>query len=102
MVSSNNNKNKEALKDTMDPRLEEEVKGKANDEVEEDPTPHPHATVANIGVVANPFNRKRNARMSTGGKIPHHALASRTLSSDTSNPFHTLIHKYQFERVPEA
>ena len=40
--------------------------------------------------------------MSAGGKAPRHVLAPRTLSSGTSNPFHTLIHKYQFERVPEA
>ena len=47
MVSSNNNENKEALKDIMDPKLEEEVKSEADDEVEEDLTPHPRATIAN-------------------------------------------------------
>ena len=101
MVS--NNKGKEALEDDLkDPELEEEVKSEAEDEVEEDQHSYPRATIASIGVVANPFNPKRNARMSTGGKVLRHYLAPRTSSPGTNNPFHTLIHKYQFERVPEA
>ena len=81
----------------MDQRIEEEVKSETNDEVEEDSTPRPRATIASIGVTANPFN----PMMGTGSKEPRHVSVPKTLSSNTSNPFHTLIHKYQFERVPE-
>ena len=40
--------------------------------------------------------------MSTGGKIPRRFLAPRTFPSDTKRPFHTLIHKYPFEKVPPS
>jgi hypothetical protein len=39
--------------------------------------------------------------MSTGGNVPCHFLAPRT-SSSGNNPFHTLIHEHQFQRVPKA
>ena len=103
MVSANNNKGKEPLEDDpQDPKLEEEVGSEAEGEVEEDPRAHPRATIASIGVVTNPFKLKRGARMSTGGKVPRHFLAPRTPSSGNNNPFHTLIHKHQFQRVLEA
>jgi hypothetical protein len=41
---------------------------------------------------------KKSARIRTGGGVPRHPLAPRT-SSLGNNPFHTLIHEYQFQRV---
>ena len=103
MVSNNNNKGKEPLEDDpQDPKLEEEVKTEDEGDVEEDPRVYPRVTVASIGVVANPFNFKRGARMRTGGKVPRDFLAQRTSSPGINNPFHTLIHKSQIERIPEA
>ena len=103
MVSNNNNKGKGPLEeDVQDPELKEEVESEDEGEVEEDPRVYPRATVASIGVVANPFNPKRGARMSTGGKVPRRFLAPRTSSPGINNPFHTLIHKSQIERIPEA
>ena len=99
MVSTNNNRGKKPLKDDFkDPKQDEEIK---EEEVEEDPCSYPRATIASIGVVANPFNLRRGARMSTGGRVPRCFLAPKTPSPGTNNPFHTLIHKHQFERVPE-
>ncbi|KAK1609542.1 hypothetical protein QYE76_033215 [Lolium multiflorum] len=101
MVS--NNKDKGPLEeDIQDPDLKEEVESKDEGEVEEDPRVYPRATVASIGVVANPFNLKRSARISTGGKVPRRFLAPRTSSPGINNPFHTLIHKSQIERIPKA
>jgi len=103
MVSNNNNKGKEPLEDeTQDPKLKEEVKSEDEGEVEEDPREYPRATVASIGVVANPFKPRQGAQMSTGGKVPRRFLAPRTSSPGINNPFHTLIHKHQIERIPEA
>ena len=102
MVFTNNNRGKEPLKDdSQDTKLEEEVKAQAEEEVEEDPRSYPHATIASIEVVANPVILRRGARMSTGGRVPHRFLAPKTPSLGTNNHFHTLIHKHQFERVPE-
>ena len=93
MVSANNNKSKEPLEDDpQDPKLEEEVKSEAEEEVEGIPRAQPRTTVESIGVVANPLKLRRTARMSTGGKVPRHTLASRTPSSGINNPYHTLIH----------
>ncbi|KAK1664454.1 hypothetical protein QYE76_052613 [Lolium multiflorum] len=62
MVS--NNKGKGPLEeDIQDSELKEEVESEDEGEVEEDPRVYPRATVASIGVVANPFNLKRSARM---------------------------------------
>ena len=103
MVSNNNNKGKEPLKDKFqEPKMEEDVESEAEGEVEEDPRVYPSATVASIKVAANPFSYKRGARMSTGGKVPRLSLASKTPSSGITNPFHNLIHKSQIERIPEA
>jgi hypothetical protein len=103
MVSANNDKGKKPLEDDhQNPKLEEEVGIEAEEEIEEDQGPCPRATVASIGVVANPRKFKIGARMSTGGKVLHHFLAPRTPSSGNNNPFHTVIHEHQFQRVPEA
>lgn len=98
-----NDKNKKLLEDDLqDPKLEEEVKDEDGEEVEEDPRGNPRATVASIGVVANPSNRRMNARMSTGGGVPRHLLAPRTPSASTNNLFHNLIYWDQIEKLPEV
>ena len=101
MVS--NNKSKGPFEeDIQDPKLKEEVESEDEGEVEEDPRVYPRATVASIGVVANPFNPKRSARISTGGKVPRRFLAPRTNPPGIDNPFHTLIHNTQIEWIPKA
>ncbi|KAK1641954.1 hypothetical protein QYE76_059759, partial [Lolium multiflorum] len=101
MVS--NNKGKEPFEeDIQGPELKEEVESEDEGEVEEDPRVYPRATVASIGVVANPFNPKRSARISTGGKVPRRFLAPRTSPPGIDNPFYTLIHNSQIERIPKA
>jgi hypothetical protein len=69
--------------------------------VEEDQSPRPSAVVASIGVVTTHDQFKKSARIRTGGGVPRHSLAPRT-SSSGNNPFHTLIHERQFQRVPKA
>ena len=102
MDSTNNDEGKELSgDDPQDPKLEEEVKVEAEEE-EEAQRPYPSATVASIGVVRNSYNIKKQARMSTGGRAPRHCLAERTPSSGNKNTFHTLIHDYQYERVPKS
>jgi hypothetical protein len=94
MASANNDKgNKPSEDDHQNLELEEEVEIEAEEEIEEDQRLYPRATVASIGVVANPSKFKRGARMSTGGNVSRHFLAPRTPSSG-NNPFHTLIHQY--------
>ncbi|KAK1663715.1 hypothetical protein QYE76_051874, partial [Lolium multiflorum] len=69
MVS--NNKDKGPLEeDIQDPELKEEVESEDEEEVEEIPRVHPRATIASIGVIANPSNTKRSARIATGGGVP--------------------------------
>ncbi|KAK1686377.1 hypothetical protein QYE76_047225 [Lolium multiflorum] len=101
MVS--NNKDKEALEeDIQDPDLKEEVKSEDEEEVEDVSRVYPHATVASIGVVANPFNPKRSARISAGGGIPRRFLAPKTSPPGIDNPFRTLIYSRQIERTPKV
>ena len=102
MDSTNNDEGKELSGDDLqDPKLEEEVKSEAEEE-EEARRPYPSATVASIGVVQNSHKIRKGARMSTGGICPRHFLAERTLTSGNKNPFHTLIHDYQYEKVPKS
>ena len=102
MVASNN-PDKEALKkDLEDHDGEEKEKTEAADEEEEKPSPTPTATIASIGVMPNKPRIRQGSRMSTGGKIPRRSLAPRTFPSGTKRPFHTLIHKYPFEKVPPS
>jgi hypothetical protein len=103
MASANNDKDKKPSEDDhQNPELEEEVEIEAEEEIEEDQRPCPRATIASIGVVENPHKFKRSVRMSTGGNVPRHFLAPRTPSSGNNNPFHTLIHEHQFQKVPKA
>jgi hypothetical protein len=102
MASANNDKGKKPSEDDhQNPELEEEVEIEAEEEIEEDQRSCPRVTIASIRVVANPSKFKKGARMSTGGNVPRHFLAPRTPSSG-NNPFHTLIHEHQFQRVPKA
>jgi hypothetical protein len=73
----------------------------SEEEIEEDQRPCPRAIIASIGVVTNPNKFKKGAQISTRGNVPRHFLAPRT-SSSGNNPFHTLIHEHQFQRVPKA
>ncbi|KAK1615665.1 hypothetical protein QYE76_021182 [Lolium multiflorum] len=66
MVS--NNKDKGPLEeDIQDLELKEEDASEDEEEVEEVPRVHQHATIASIGVISNPSNTKRSARIATGG-----------------------------------
>jgi hypothetical protein len=102
MASANNDKEKTPLEDDhQNPKLEEEVASEAEEGIEEDQRSCPHTIVAIIGVVAKPNKFKKGVRISTGGNVPRHFLAPRA-SSSGNNPFHTLIHEHQFQRVPKA
>ncbi|KAK1699368.1 hypothetical protein QYE76_016065 [Lolium multiflorum] len=98
MVSHNKDK-EPSEEDIQDPELKEEVK---EDEVEEVPQVRPRTTIASIGVVSNPFNAKKSARISTGGGVPRHYLAPKTSPPGTYNPFRNLIYNSQIERTPKA
>jgi hypothetical protein len=103
MASTINDKEKKPLEDDhQDPNLKEEVESEAEEEeIEEDQRPCPHTVVASIGVVTRSNKFKKSARISTGGGVPRHPLAPKT-SSSGNNPFHTLIHEHEFQRVPKA
>ncbi|KAK1630251.1 hypothetical protein QYE76_004566 [Lolium multiflorum] len=101
MVS--NNKDKGPLKeDIQDPELKEEDASEDEEEVEEAPRVHQRATVASIGVISNPSNTKRSARIATGGAVPRHYLAPRTSSPSNYNPYRNLIYDRQTERTPKV
>ncbi|KAK1606109.1 hypothetical protein QYE76_029782 [Lolium multiflorum] len=101
MVS--NNKDKGPLKeDIQDPELKEEDASEDEEEVEEAPRVHQRATVASIGVISNPSNIKRSARIATGGAVPRHYLAPRTSSPSNYNPYRNLIYDRQTERTPKV
>ena len=103
MVSTNNDEGKELSEDDLqNPKPEEEVMSEAKEEVEEARRPYPRTTIASIGVVENPHKFKRGALLRAGGGVPRHLLAEETSSSGNNNPFHSLIHKYQFEKVPQS
>ncbi|KAK1628803.1 hypothetical protein QYE76_003118 [Lolium multiflorum] len=101
MVS--NNKDKGPLKeDIQDPELKEEDASEDEEEVEEAPRVHQRATIASIGVISNPSNTKRSARIATGGAVPRHYLAPRTSSPSNYNPYRNLIYDRQTERTPKV
>ncbi|KAK1694305.1 hypothetical protein QYE76_011002 [Lolium multiflorum] len=101
MVS--NNKDKGPLEeDIQDPELKEESASEDEEEVEEVPRVHQRATIASIGVIANPSNTKRSARIATGGAVPRHYLAPRTSSPGNYRPFRNLIYDRQTEKTPKV
>jgi hypothetical protein len=103
MASASNDKEKTPPKDDhQDSKLKEEVESEAEEEeMEEDQSPCPSTVIASIGVVTSHDKFKKSARIRTGGGVPRHSLAPRT-SSSGNNPFHTIIHEHQFQRVPKA
>ncbi|KAK1615576.1 hypothetical protein QYE76_021093, partial [Lolium multiflorum] len=101
MVS--NNKDKGPLEeDIQDPELKEEDASEDEEEVEEVPRVHQRATIASIGVISNPSNTKRSARIATGGAVPRRFLAPRTSSPSNYNPYRNLIYDRQTERTPKV
>jgi hypothetical protein len=89
--------------DHQDLQLKGEVESEAEEEVmEEDQSSRPSTMIGSIGVVKSHDKFKKSARIRTGGGVPrHHILAPRT-SSLGNNPFHTLIHEHQIQKVPRS
>jgi hypothetical protein len=88
--------------DRQDLEPKEEVRSEAEEEeIEEEQCSFPRSIITSIGVVTNPSKFKRSSWMSTGGGVPRHTLAPRT-SPPGNNPFHTLIHEHQFQKVPRS
>jgi hypothetical protein len=82
--------------------LKEEVESEAEEEeMEEDESSHPSTMIASIGVVTSHDKFKRSARIRTGGGVPRHILAPQT-SPSGNNPFHTLIHEHQIQKVSRS
>jgi hypothetical protein len=103
MASSSDDKEKTPLEDDhQDFQLKEEVESEAEEEeMEEDQSSHPSTMIASIGVVTSHDKFRKSARIRTGGGVPRHILAPRA-SSSGNNPFHTLIHEHQFQKVPRS
>jgi hypothetical protein len=88
--------------DHQDLQLKEEVESEAEEEeMEEDQSSRPSTMIASIRVVTSHDKFKKSARIRTGGGVPRHILAPRT-SPLGNNPFHTLIHEHQFQKVPRS
>jgi hypothetical protein len=102
MASASDNKGKTPPEDDhQDSQLKEKVEGEAEEEeMEEDQSSRPSTMIASIGVVTSHDKFKKSACIRTGGGVSRHSLAPRT-SSSGNNPFHTLIHEHQFQRVPK-
>jgi hypothetical protein len=99
MASSSDDKEKTPPKgDTKDFWLKEEVE---SEDEEEDQSLRPSTVIASIGVVTDHDKFKKSARIKTGGCVPCRTLAPRT-SPSSQNPFHTLIHEHQFQKVPKS
>jgi hypothetical protein len=103
MAPSSDGKDKTPPEDDhQDLRLKEEVESEAEEEeMEEDQSSRPSTMIASIGVVTSHDKFKKSARIRTGGGVPHHILAPRT-SPSGNNPFHTLIHEHQIQKVPRS
>jgi hypothetical protein len=88
--------------DHQDLQLKEEVESEAEEEeMEEDPSSRPSTMIASIGVVTSHDKFKKSARIRTGGGVPCHILDPRT-SPSGNNPFRTLIHEHQIQKVPRS
>jgi hypothetical protein len=88
--------------DHQDLQLQEEVESEdEEEEMEEDQSSRPSTMIASIGVVTSHDKFKKSARIRTGGGVPRHILAPRT-SSSGNNPFHTLIHEHQIQKVSRS
>jgi hypothetical protein len=99
MASLSNDKEKTPPEDDhQDFQLKEEVQ---SEDEEEDQSSRPSTMIASIGVVTSHDKFKKSARIRTRGGVPRHILAPRA-SSSGNNPFHTLIHEHQFQKVPRS
>jgi hypothetical protein len=99
MASSSNNKEKAPPKDNhQDHQPKEEV---GSETEEEDQGSHTNTMIASIGVMTSHDKFKKSACIRTEGGVPRHTLAPRT-SPSGNNPFHTLIHEHQFQKVPRS
>jgi hypothetical protein len=103
MASSSDDQGKTPPEDDhQDSQPREEVEGESEEEeMEEDQSSCPSTMTARIGVVTSHDKFKKSARIRTRGGVSRHSLAPMT-SSLGNNPFHTLIHEHQFQRVPTA
>src|SRR3954471_5874550 len=101
MVSANDKGKNPEEDDPQNPKEEEILVGDEED-MEEGKHPDTRATVASIGVVANPIKLRRTTQMSTGGKPPRNCLTPRSLPTHAKNPFHSLIHEQQFQKFPKG
>jgi hypothetical protein len=103
MASSSAVKEKTPLEDDhQDFQRKEEVESEAEEEeMEEEQSSRPSTMIASIGVVTSHDKFKKSARIRTGGGVPCHTLAPRA-SSSGNNPFHTLIHEHQIQKVPRS
>jgi hypothetical protein len=103
MAPSSNDKEKIPPEDDhQDLQLKEEVESEAEEEeMEEDQSSHPSTMIASIGVVTSHNKFKKSTRIRTGGGVPRHILAPRT-SPSGNNPFHTVIHEHQIQKVPRS
>jgi hypothetical protein len=103
MAPSSNDKEKTPPKDDyQDLQLKEEVESETEEEeIEEDESSRVSTMIASIGVVTSHDKFKKSARIRTGGGVPRHILAPRT-SPSGNNPFPTLIHEHQIQKVPRS
>jgi hypothetical protein len=99
MASSSDEKEKTPPEDDhQDFQLKEEVESEYE---EEDQSSRPSTMIASIGVVTSHDKFKKSACIRTGGGVSRHTLAPRA-SLSGNNPFHTLIHEHQFQKVPRS
>jgi hypothetical protein len=84
--------------DHQDLQQKEDVESEAE---EEDQSSRPSTMIASIGVVTSHDKFKKSACIRTEGGVLRHTLAPRT-SPSGNNPFHTLIHEHQFQKVPRS
>jgi hypothetical protein len=69
--------------------------------MEEDESSRPSTMIASIWVVISRDKFKKSARIRTGGCVSRHILAPQT-SPSGNNPFYTLIHEHQIQKVPRS
>jgi hypothetical protein len=99
MASSSVDKEKAPPEDNhQDLQPKKEFEGETK---EEDQGSRTSTMIASIGVMTSHDKFKKSARIRAGGGVPHHILAPRT-SPSGNNPFHTLIHEHQFQKVPRS
>jgi hypothetical protein len=99
MASSSGDREKAPPEDDYQD-LQPKEDAKSEDE-EEDQSSRSSTMIASIGVVTSHDKFKKSARIRTGGGVPCHTLALRT-SLSGNNPFHTLVHEHQFQKVSRS